>query len=87
MNKAEYNPWLNGDASWVNGKSDNGYVVVTIDTALSTVDIDYGDNNCYFLQGEEADDFIKAVCWRSVVERPNICFSANVCEYAMENYF
>lgn len=83
----DYNPWLNGDASWINGKHDNGYVKVEIDTALSFVDIDYPDGMGYNLQGDEADEFIKAVSWRATHEKPNLTFSANVCEYAMENYF
>lgn len=84
---ANYNPWLNGDASWVDGKHDNGIVKVTIDTRLSVVDIDYSNNNGYNLQGNDADEFIKAVCWRATHERPSLSYSANVTDYVMENYF
>ena len=61
----EYDPFLNGDASYIDGSYDipDGYHV-DIDTSLGTVSIEDPENedNGYFLQGDEADDLIKDIC-------------------------
>lgn len=82
----KYSPWINGESSWVNGEHNFANVRVEIDSSLSTVAIDYEYGMSYFLQGAEADEFIIAVCRRCFYDKPNICISANICEYAMENY-
>lgn len=58
----EYNPWLNGDASYFNDTFDIKGYHVTIDTKYSTVEIIIDDSEEYFLQGYEADDLIKEIC-------------------------
>lgn len=86
MTYEEYNPWLNGDASWLNGIHDNGHVRVEIDTLYSTVSIDYPDGMGYFLQGDEADEFVKQVAWNATMVNTHLSFSANVLDY-VENYY
>ena len=62
----DYNPWNNGDASYLNGEYDIPYGFhVEINTDYSTVAIDDSNGNeeeSYFLQGNEADDLIKKIC-------------------------
>lgn len=63
----DYDPWMNGDASWINGKYQNvcGYANVEINTSLSYVDImpiDGNEENEYFLQGDDADQAIREIC-------------------------
>lgn len=61
----EYDPWTNGDASYIDGSYDISYGYhVDIDTSLGTVSIEDPENedNGYFLQGDEADDLIKDIC-------------------------
>ena len=70
----EYNPWMNGDASWINGEYDIPYGFhVVIDTRYGTVSIDNTEDeeNSYFLQGDEADDLIVDICkyWK---KHPNL---------------
>lgn len=62
----EYNPWMNGDASYIDGNYDIEYGFhVEIDTRYSTVSIEKPDDeeNSYFLQGDEADDLIKQIAY------------------------
>ena len=61
---SDYNPYLNGDASYFNGKFEtaSGYYV-EINTSLSYVDIeDERSGESYFLQGDEADELIAKIC-------------------------
>lgn len=62
----EYNPFLNGKASWLNGEYDTPYGFhVEIDSSMGTVsieDMEQGEENSYFLQGDEADDLIVKMC-------------------------
>ena len=61
----EYNPWMSGDASWINGEYDIPYGFhVAIDTRYGTVAIEdpEDEENSYFLQGDEADDLIVDIC-------------------------
>lgn len=61
----EYNPWMNGDASYIDGSYDIPYGYhVEIDTSLGTVAIDdpQNEDGGYFLQGDEADDLISDIC-------------------------
>lgn len=76
----DYNPWLNGDASWLNGKHNGHGIVVDIDTANSTVSVEHYSDN-YFLQGDEADELIKELAWTATNIHPNKSFSDNVIEY------
>ena len=57
---SDYNPYMNGDASWINGKYQgiNGYWDVDINTSLSYVSIEGDGGEDYFLQGDEADELI-----------------------------
>lgn len=60
----EYNPWLNGDASWIDGKYDFDDMTVEVNTKYSYVAIDSksGDSEReYFFQGDEADDIISQI--------------------------
>lgn len=60
----EYNPWLNGDACYMDGKYDIPYGYhVEINSGLGYVAIDNPNNpdESYFLQGDEADDLIKQI--------------------------
>ena len=61
-----YDPWINGDASWIDGKYEDvcGYWNVEINTNLSYVSLEPKDGNTeyeYFLQGDEADNAIKEI--------------------------
>ena len=61
----EFNPWLDGTASWIDGDYDVNGRHVKIDTKYSTVAIDDQDENeeeSYFLQGDEADNLISDIC-------------------------
>lgn len=62
----DYDPYLNGDASWLDGEYDIPYGYhVEIDTKYGTVSIEDeegGEESSYFLQGDEADDLIKQIC-------------------------
>ena len=62
----EYDPWVNGDASWINGTYQDvcNYWNVEINTSLSYVSIEPKDGNPeyeYFLQGDESDNAIKEI--------------------------
>ena len=61
---SDYNPYLNGDASYMNGKFDvcDGYYQVEINTSLSYVSINGEGGEDYFLQGDEADELISQIC-------------------------
>lgn len=76
----DYNPWLNGDASWLDGKHNGNGIVVDIDTAYSTVSVETYFGNI-FLQGDVADNLIKELAWTATNIRPNKSFSDNVIEY------
>lgn len=76
----DYNPWLNGDASWLNGKHNGNGIVVDIDTANSTISVETYFSN-YFLQGDEADNLIKELAWTATYIHPDKTFSDNVIEY------
>lgn len=77
----DYNPWLNGDASWLNGKHNGNGIVVDIDTAYSTISVEIDNGDEYFLQGDEADNLIKELAWTATNIYPNKPFSDNVIEY------
>ena len=72
---SEYDPFMNGDASYLDGEYDIPYGYhVTIDTGLGTVAIDdpeEGEETSYYLQGDEADDLIVEICkyWKT---HPNL---------------
>lgn len=61
---SNYNPYLNGDASYFNGSfyTTDGYYHVEINTSLSYVDIESEGDENYFLQGDEADELISKFC-------------------------
>jgi len=61
---SNYNPHLNGDASYMNGKFDvcDGYYHVEINTSMSYVSIEGEGGEDYFLQGDEADKLITQIC-------------------------
>lgn len=57
-----YNPFMNGDASWLNGEYDiNGYHIIIKTQPIDTVSI-VTDSDEYFLQDDEASKFIYDVC-------------------------
>lgn len=61
----EYDPFINGDASYIDGSYDIPYGYhVDIDTSLGTVAIEdpEDENGGYFLQDQEADDLITDIC-------------------------
>lgn len=62
----EYDPFLSGQASWLDGEYDIPYGFhVEIDSSMGTVsieDAEQGEENSYFLQGDEADDLIVQMC-------------------------
>ncbi len=62
----EYDPWMNGDASYLDGKyfMMNGWTVV-IDSRCSHIaaDDDYGVTR-FSMMGGEADDLIKKIAWQ-----------------------
>jgi hypothetical protein len=61
---SDYNLFLNGDASYMNGKFDvcDGYYHVEINTSLSYISIEGENGEDYFLQGDEADELITQIC-------------------------
>ena len=61
---SDYNPYLNGDASYMNGNFDvcNGYYHVEINTSMSYISIKGEQGEDYFLQGDEADELITQIC-------------------------
>ena len=61
---SDYNPWMNGDASFINGKYEvcDGYYQVEINTSMSYVAIEGEGGEDYFLQGDEADQLISRIC-------------------------
>jgi hypothetical protein len=65
LNESEddYDPWMNGDASWINGHYSicDGYFDVDINTSLSYVAIEGQEGEDYYLQGYEADELIKQI--------------------------
>lgn len=76
----DYNPWLNGAASYFDGVYDLGDCKVTIVSGLSSVSVDYpfeypeiGDG--WYFQGAESDELIKNMCWRweNSCETPDDC--------------
>ena len=57
-----YNPFMNGDASWLNGEYNiNGYHIIIKTRPMDTVSIET-DSDEYFLQDDEASKFIYDVC-------------------------
>lgn len=65
----DYNPWLNGATSYFDGVYELGDCKVTITTGLSSVCVEYteensefGDFNGWYFQGAESDDLIKNMC-------------------------
>lgn len=62
----DYDPFINGDASWLDGEYDIPYGYhVTINTHYGYVAIDDpsgGEETSYFLQGEEGYDLIEEIC-------------------------
>ena len=60
-----YDPWMNGDASWIDGKHEMkcGWSV-GIDTRHSFMSaVDEYNRELFHLQGDEADNMIKEIAW------------------------
>ena len=83
----DYNPWLNGDASYANGKFEGKGIKVEIDTRLSFLHMSADCGDEYTFQGDEADDVIKEICWRAVSEHTEETFADNVINYFNERLF
>lgn len=81
----EYNPWMNGDASYFNGQFDcNGYDV-EIDTQYVTVSIiNKANGEETFLQDQEACELIEEICqyWAD-----NDCNQCQAIDYVINLYF
>lgn len=85
MTYEDYNPWLNGDASWLNGEHEGNGIKVEVNSSYSYVSITIdGEELC--LQGDEADEFIKATAWRATQIEPNKTFSENIIDYVSMVY-
>lgn len=84
---SDFNPWLNGVASYISGKFEGKGIRVEIDTRLSIVDMSADCGDHYYFQGEEADDVIKEICWRATSQYPNESFADNVINYFNERLF
>ena len=80
----DYNPWIEGIASYINGKFDGKGINVEIDTELSIVNVVVDGGEEYAFQGDEADELIKGICWRASEICPTETFEDNVINFFNE---
>lgn len=87
MNKEmpkDYNPWIEGIASYINGKFDGKGIEVDINTSLSFINVVVDADAEYTYQGEDADEIIKEICWRCSEIYPTMTFEDNIIDYFNE---
>lgn len=81
----EYNPWIEGIASFINGAFDGMGIEVEINTSLSFISVKIDEEN-YTFQGDDADEIVKEICWRCSELHPTETFEDNIIHYFNERF-
>ncbi len=84
---ANYNPWLNGDTSYLNGKFNGKGINVEINTSLSYIAVNDNLGTDLYFQGDEADEIIKEIAYYSTHCYPKITFHDNVIKYFFDRLY